>query len=422
MKGEIKVAAIILAVISIAMIGCDQLSFLETKYTVEYLENGAVSGSPPVSQRYKPGADVTVANRRTLAWSGYTFSGWNTMPDGSGSSYQPGDVFTMPDRNVDLFAQWASDQADPDPVVPETVQMSYVPVPAGGIDFPTGWEDESVLHVDGPFYVSETLVTYRLWSTVYAWATSEDRGSGKYTFANPGRQGGDYQSWDLENGNNESPDTPVGNDLHPVTKAALLDALVWCNALTEWHNAHHDTNYGKAYLSGGSAVRNSAVDPAAVLNSMTIDAGAGGFRLLDTKEWELAAKWRDNGTYAVSGYENPWFTPGRSGSGANGPFEFDNPGASNEVAWWMKNEGGENSTTKQVKLLRANSLGLYDMSGNVEELCTVVPSANTVRSVFRGGYFNTDDLSLYDSGSFGVEFPNSKALSYFGFRVARSGP
>jgi hypothetical protein len=173
------------------------------------------------------------------------------VADGSGILHQPGDVFTMPDKNVDLYAQWSADQTDPDPVVQETVQMSYVPVPGGGIYFPTGWDDDLVLHVDGPYYVSETLVTYRLWNAVYTWATSDDRGIGKYTFGNPGRQGGDYQSWDLENGNNESPDTPVGDDLHPVTKVTLLDALVWCNALTEWHNEYHGTNYGKVYLHGG---------------------------------------------------------------------------------------------------------------------------------------------------------------------------
>ena len=33
-----------------------------------------------------------------------TFQSWNTEPDGSGTTYMPGD--TLPDANIDLYAQW----------------------------------------------------------------------------------------------------------------------------------------------------------------------------------------------------------------------------------------------------------------------------------------------------------------------------
>ncbi|MBQ5951141.1 MAG: InlB B-repeat-containing protein, partial [Lachnospiraceae bacterium] len=37
---------------------------------------------------------------------GHVVSGWNTRPDGTGTAYYPGDEFTMPAADVDLYAQW----------------------------------------------------------------------------------------------------------------------------------------------------------------------------------------------------------------------------------------------------------------------------------------------------------------------------
>ena len=43
----------------------------------------------------------------------YLFAGWNTEPDGSGDSYGPDALFTMPERNVNLYAQWSKKPVDP---------------------------------------------------------------------------------------------------------------------------------------------------------------------------------------------------------------------------------------------------------------------------------------------------------------------
>ena len=37
---------------------------------------------------------------------GYTFTGWNTEADGSGTSYQPGASITIIDGTRTLYAQW----------------------------------------------------------------------------------------------------------------------------------------------------------------------------------------------------------------------------------------------------------------------------------------------------------------------------
>jgi uncharacterized repeat protein (TIGR02543 family) len=82
-------------------------------FAVTYDANGATSGTAPVDSDgpYVAGATVTVAaNTGTLARTGYTFSGWNTAANGSGTSYPAtgSATFTMPAANVVLYAEWTS--------------------------------------------------------------------------------------------------------------------------------------------------------------------------------------------------------------------------------------------------------------------------------------------------------------------------
>ncbi len=83
-----------------------------SSYTVTY--NGNTGGTVPVDPNspYAPGATVRVlANTGNLVDTGYSFSGWNTVPDGSGTSYAAGGLasFPMPGANVTLYAQWTED-------------------------------------------------------------------------------------------------------------------------------------------------------------------------------------------------------------------------------------------------------------------------------------------------------------------------
>lgn len=73
-------------------------------FTVTYRGNGADSGMTADATAYTPGEAATVkANGYTR--DGYTYTGWNTEPDGSGAPYKAGDRITMTD-NVVLYAQW----------------------------------------------------------------------------------------------------------------------------------------------------------------------------------------------------------------------------------------------------------------------------------------------------------------------------
>jgi|GEM_PF-1232087 len=81
---------------------------LAPTYTVTYDDNGSTEGSVPTdSGSYEQGDPVTVAgNSGNLAKAHYTFVGWNTQADGSGTDYAPGTAFSMGSSDVTLYAQW----------------------------------------------------------------------------------------------------------------------------------------------------------------------------------------------------------------------------------------------------------------------------------------------------------------------------
>ena len=80
-----------------------------TKYAVTYNGNENTSGSTPSdATAYTYNDEVTVlGNTGSLAKTGYTFNGWNTEDDGTGSGYSAGDKFNITD-DVTLYAQWTA--------------------------------------------------------------------------------------------------------------------------------------------------------------------------------------------------------------------------------------------------------------------------------------------------------------------------
>lgn len=75
-------------------------------HTLSYDNNGGSGTAPsPETKRYQ---DTTgVLGGSGLTYENYTFSGWNTAADGSGTNYSEGDTFTFI-SDITLFAQWAS--------------------------------------------------------------------------------------------------------------------------------------------------------------------------------------------------------------------------------------------------------------------------------------------------------------------------
>ena len=64
-----------------------------------------VRGTMPDGSQYIEGTEATVSNKRPER-RGYTFVGWNTAADGSGTSYAPNDQFTI-NEDTTLYAQWS---------------------------------------------------------------------------------------------------------------------------------------------------------------------------------------------------------------------------------------------------------------------------------------------------------------------------
>ncbi|MCK0471646.1 InlB B-repeat-containing protein, partial [Halalkalibacter sp. APA_J-10(15)] len=80
-------------------------------YELRYEGNGEESGSPPKPESFSYGSEVVVADSHTLSRTGYTFVGWNTEADGSGTTFNPGDTFRMEVESITLHAQWGSNNA-----------------------------------------------------------------------------------------------------------------------------------------------------------------------------------------------------------------------------------------------------------------------------------------------------------------------
>ncbi len=232
--------------------------------------------------------------------------------------------------------------------------------------FPINYDDSGSANVPARFIMGETEVTYELWKEVYDWATSADRGAEKYTFANTGRQGGDSGS------------DPVGTDQHPVTTVNWRDTIVWCNALTEYYNANNGSASDLAVVYCSDAGFTTPIRTSTNSTTISWDTGntysgtedepyvntsAKGFRLPGSDEWEYAARYRgDDATNTVSGYSNPYYTKGNSASGDTQAYNVATP----TLGDYAVHTGG---TTAAVKSKTANVLGLYDMSGNVNEWC-----------------------------------------------------
>lgn len=266
----------------------------------------------------------------------------------------------------------------------EGFMMVYVPAKT----FKTGTNDAGTATIDRAFWIGETEVTYRLWYNVRIWAIANG-----YTFANNGNIG----------------DGTGDTALHPVTSINWRDAMVWCNALTEWYNGYNSTNYSCVYKTGGVPVRDSNDTNAAVCDAVIPDTSADGFRLLTSNEWELAARYVNDANNDGDICDLGEYYPGSYASGAVG--DYTNSLANNPVAWFS----AFTSSTHAVKELLPNALGIYDMSGNAYEWCF---DLNGSDRIIRGGSWNGANFLL----QVGYLNDNSPSSPFYdlGLRIARS--
>ena len=240
------------------------------------------------------------------------------------------------------------------------------------------------------FQIARTETTYAQWYEVLQWAKDEARGDKRYRFANSGREGsGKGSITDKVDGA-----APTGDSNHPVTMIAYNTAIVWCNALSE--KAKLTPVY---YFADGSVIR----DENKIVGTVYADLTKDGYRLPTWAEWYLAAKGGKPGSYE-------W------------DYKYAGSDAASEAGWFRNecgyqqniddmNEYSDDYGTKPVATKKANTLGLYDMSGNVSEFLDDLSYA-----LYAGGNWRNKD-SEFTATYGGVSF--EKTFDSIGFRVAR---
>jgi len=296
-------------------------------YTVTFNLRAGTPGDPPKDQQviYEgmaiepfmpplPAGDV----------SSYSFYRWDYSTDGSGniSTLQPYDFSTQVTSNLTLYARWTL----PDPDMIWVPKGSFIMGDSGVSGSPAAYHAYPTRRVtlDG-FFISRFEITQivtpdtnKSYQEVTGYAPSQFS-------ANTGR---------------------------PVDRVSWYDAVNYCIKLTSQTpgltQVYTMTNVTQSTtaLSG----TNPKVYPIISAN-VSADFTKNGYRLPTEAEWEYAA---------------------RGGNSSPGGFIYAGSNNPDAVAWYnitVQAQPAGLQATQTVGSKAPNSLGLYDMSGNVSEWC-----------------------------------------------------
>ena len=161
-----------------------------------------------------------------------------------------------------------------------------------------------------------------------------------------------------QNGINANPsyfyDSPAEGEVQkrrPVEKVSWYDAIVYCNLLSmnEDLTPCYTIKSSTDPADWGTSPTSTGAEDYDDWESVTCNFDADGYRLPTDAEWEYAAR---GGQTGIS--DGTW------------SYKYSGSDTPENVAWYRDNSDRK---THEVGKKQYNSLGLYDMSGNVNEWC-----------------------------------------------------
>jgi uncharacterized repeat protein (TIGR02543 family) len=366
----------------------------KNKYRVKYNGNGNDAGSVPGSAEYDYGATITLAEKENLVLTGYTFIGWNTKSDGSGTGYTANATFVLGPDSVTLYAKWKN----PD---------GMAKIPAKDRSFQMGSNNGD--NDERPVHTVEFSHDY--------WMDTTEVTQGQYCRI----MSAAYSNFQCPTWKENAPDLAVGANYPAFNTFSFyepmifwFDAALYCNARTK-ATGSIDTVYSYTSISG-------IPGDSCVLNGLTIDLSKHGFRLPTEAEWEFAYRAGATTDYFWGKNYNPY------------PLTVSDSNEMNRYCIWSKNSGSainpdSGKQMQPVAQTQKNAFNLYDMSGNLSEFCNdwydntyfrISPQKdpsgpNTGEAhVFRGGCWNVD--AAYQRSAIRNGNPYVWGI-YLGFRV-----
>jgi len=267
-------------------------------YTVTFNANNG-TGTAPVAQTVNAGTSITLPGGSGLTRTGYTFSGWNTYSDGTGTNYDASTSYT-PTGNVTLYAKWNS-------TATYTVTFN---VNSGSGTAPSAQTVTSGTNITLPSGsgLTRTGYTFGGWNTNNTGTGTNYNAGVLYTVTATITL---YAKWNSTSSSN----TPDGSEANPyqLTLGTWLDGNITSAANTIWYSfsVTSGTTYrvwwNDGYSGGGDGSKTLDVKVSAVYSN-----GTSIFTDVDSA-WGTAQSFNANQTGTVKIKVVAW-TSGNTGS------------------------------------------------------------------------------------------------------------